>query len=291
MRIIVTGAAGQLAQDLLQRWRDQELLPLSHSQLDITDSAAVERALHDFRPELVVNTAAFHRVDDCEDQPDCAFMVNAVGAYNLARAAERIQARLVHFSTDYVFDGRSNAPYLETDPPGPLSVYATSKFAGERLVERYCSRHFVVRTCGLYGLAGSRSKGGNFVETMLRAASQRKPLRVVADQVVTPTSTSDLAERVALLVQSGGYGLYHMTNTGQCSWHEFAAAIFRLAGVEADLHPVPSAAYGAKARRPAYSVLDNGRLRAAGLPEFRPWQDALEDYVSRRQAGVPQSAR
>jgi dTDP-4-dehydrorhamnose reductase len=190
----------------------------------------------------------------------------------------------VHFSTDYVFDGGLRRPYAETDAPGPLSVYATSKLAGERLVQRYCSRHFVIRTCGLYGLAGSRSKGGNFVETVLRAAAQGKTLRVVNDQVVTPTSTAELAQRLALVIQNGNYGLYHMTNTGECSWYEFASEVFRAAGVTADVRPVDSVTFGAKARRPPYSVLDNRAMRAAGVGEFRPWQEALAEYVSARRA-------
>ena len=283
MRILLIGAAGQLAQDLLEHLRAHDVVPLAHEQLEIADADAVREAVERARPDCIINTAAFHKVDECEDQPERSFQVNAVGVYNLAREAERRAARLVHFSTDYVFDGRSKVPYQEEDRPGPLSVYASSKLAGEGLAQRYCERHFVVRTCGLYGDAGNRSKGGNFVERMLGLARSGKPLRVVADQVLTPTSTRDLGERVASLLQSDAYGLYHMTSTGQCSWYEFTQEIFRLANVAADLRPADSASFGAKARRPPYSVLDNARMRRLGITEFRPWQEAIADYMHRRK--------
>ncbi len=283
MRILLIGAAGQLAQDLLEHLGSHEVFPLTHEQLEIADGEAVRQAVGMARPDCIINTAAFHKVDDCEDQPERSFLVNAVGVYNLACEAQRCAARLVHFSTDYVFDGRSRVPYTEEDRTGPLSVYASSKLAGEGLAQRYCERHFVIRTCGLYGDAGNRSKGGNFVERMLGLARAGRPLRVVADQVLTPTSTRDLGERVARLLQSESFGLYHMTSTGQCSWYEFTQEIFRLAGVAAELQPTDSASFGAKARRPLYSVLDNARMRRFGIPEFRPWQDALADYMLRRK--------
>ena len=286
MRILLIGAAGQLGQDLLPvlEKRGHEVTPVTHEQLEICAAEAVRKAVAAIRAECLINTAAFHRVDDCEDQAERAFAVNVMGVRNLAQAAEQAGAALAHFSTDYVFGGEKQTPYAETDLPQPLSIYAMSKLAGEFAARRYCSRHFVIRTCGLYGMGGSRSKGGNFVETMLRLAGQKKPIRVVADQIVTPTSTADLAERLLPLLESKRYGLYHMSSAGQCSWHEFAAEVFRLANVEADLHPTDSKSFGAKARRPAYSVLDNCEMRAAGIAEFRPWQEALADYMRRRQA-------
>ena len=285
MRILLIGAAGQLGQDLnpvLQK-RGHEVVPVTHEQLEICSGEAVGEAVAGARPQCIINTAAFHRVDDCEDQAERAFAVNVTGVRNLAEAAEQAGATLVHFSTDYVFGGEKRAPYLESDLPQPLSIYAMSKLAGEFAARRYCTRHFVIRTCGLYGIGGSRSKGGNFVETMLRLAGQRKTIRVVADQMVTPTSTADLAERVLPLIESQRYGLYHMSSTGECSWYEFAAEVFRLAKVEADLQPTDSRSFGAKARRPAYSVLDNCQMRGAGIAEFRPWQEALAEYMRHRQ--------
>ncbi|HLK32662.1 MAG TPA: dTDP-4-dehydrorhamnose reductase [Terriglobales bacterium] len=284
MRILLIGAAGQLAQDLhpVLEGGGHKVTAATHEQLEIRSLEAVKQAMADCRPQCVINTAAFHRVDECEERAELALGVNVLGVRNLAQAAEEAGAALAHFSTDYVFGGEKRTPYLESDLPRPLSVYAISKLAGEFAVRQYCSRHFVIRTCGLYGMGGSRSKGGNFVETMLRLAAQKKTMRVVADQVVTPTSTADLAERVLPLIESGSYGLYHMTSTGQCSWHQFAAEVFRLAKVDADLQAIDSKSYGAKACRPAYSVLDNSQLRTAGIAEFRPWQEALEQYMHSR---------
>ena len=285
MRILLIGAAGQLAQDLLPVLKKggHEVIPATHEQLEICSLDAVRDAVASAHPQCIINTAAFHRVDDCEDQAERAFAVNVMGVRNLAQAAEQVGAALVHLSTDYVFGGEKRIPYVETDLPQPLSIYAMSKLAGEFAARRYCSRHFVIRTCGLYGMGGSRSKGGNFVETMLKLAAQKKTIRVVADQSVTPTSTAELAERVLPLMGSEKYGLYHMTNTGQCSWYEFAAEVFRLANITADLQPTDSQSFGARARRPAYSVLDNCRLRAVGVEEFRPWQEALGDYMRERK--------
>lgn len=284
MRILLIGAAGQLAQDLLPVLEKggHDVAPITHEQLEICSPEAVQQAVASARPHCIINTAAFHRVDDCEDQAEKAFAVNVLGVRNLAQAAEQVGSALLHFSTDYVFGGEKGTPYTESDLPQPLSVYAISKLAGEFAARRYCSRHFVIRTCGLYGVGGSRSKGGNFVETMLRLAAQKKTIRVVADQVVTPTSTADLAERVLPLIASGRYGLYHMTSAGQCSWHEFAVEVFRLARLKAELQPVDSRSFAAKARRPAYSVLDNFQMRAAGLAELRPWQEALAEYMGGR---------
>jgi dTDP-4-dehydrorhamnose reductase len=285
MRLLLIGASGQLAQDLRQQLErsGDTVTPVTHEQLDIRDAARVREVVAQSRAEVIINTAAFHRVDDCEDQQELAFAVNETGVGNLAQAAESVGARLVQFSTDYVFDGKKRSPYVEQDQPGPLSVYAKSRLAGERAVERSCSRYLIVRTCGLYGLAGSRSKSGNFVETMLRLAAQGKKLNVVADQVCTPTSTTDLAQHLIPLVHAGAQGVFHMTNSGECSWFHFAQEIFRVSGVKAQLAPTTTEAYGAKAGRPAYSVLDNAQLRRSGFADFRPWQEALAEYIRMRQ--------
>jgi dTDP-4-dehydrorhamnose reductase len=284
MRILLIGAAGQLGQDLLPALDEQghDVTPVTHEQLEICSAEAVRQQMAKVRPQCVISTAAFHRVDECEDKAESAFAVNVLGVYNLAQSAEQAGSALVHFSSDYVFGGEKRTPYRESDLPQPLSIYAMSKLAGEFAARRYCSRHYVIRTCGLYGMGGSRSKGGNFVETMLRLAAQKKTIRVVADQIVTPTSTADLAERVLPLIASERYGLYHMTSAGQCSWYDFAAEVFRLAKVSADLHPIDSNSFGAAARRPAYSVLDNCEMRMAGIADFRPWQEALAEYLRRR---------
>ena len=289
MTTLLIGATGQLGTELRQAFGDHDLAPLAHSDLELTDRAQVREALDKYRPGLILNTAAYHRVDECEDNPERAFAVNAMAVRDLATAAKGIGAVLVHFSTDYVFDGRQRRPYRETDPPGPLSVYAASKLAGEYFIRAILERHFLIRTCGLYGIAGSRDKGGNFVETMLRLAREGRDIRVVGDQVLTPTSARELARKVRQLVETGRYGLYHITNNGECSWYQFAQAIFELAGLQPRLLETTSAAYGARANRPAYSVLDNANLHRLGLDDLRPWHEALKEYLEVRRAmkGLP----
>ncbi len=280
MRVLVIGAKGQLGTDLVKVMSDWKVAAAARADVDVCDFAGVRQKLAGLRPELVINTAAFHRVDDCEDEVAQAFLVNAHAVRNLAQACADHNAALVHFSTDYVFGGDRNEPYTEDDVPTPKSVYGTAKLAGECFVRAYCPRHYVVRTCGLYGLSGSSGKGGNFVETMLRLAREGKPIRVVADQVLTPTYTRDLAHKIKELVQTGAFGLYHLTNSTSCSWYEFAGKIFQLAGLRPDFGPTTSAAFAAKAKRPCYSVLGHARLLAAGLDDMRPWPEALADYLS-----------
>jgi dTDP-4-dehydrorhamnose reductase len=282
VRYAVLGAAGQLGRDLCPRLAG-EVHALPRDRLDLTQPEAVQATLQGLRPDVVVNCAAYNFVDRAESEPEAAFAVNAWGVRALARACGDLGCTLVHFSTDYVFgldEGRA-VPYRETDAPGPVSVYGLSKLAGEYLVRALCPRHLVIRTCGLYGVWGSGGKGGNFVETMLRLAGQGKPLRVVADQVCTPSYTADVAAATADLVAAGRQGLCHLTNAGACSWHDFAAAIFELAGVPADLTPIRSAEYGAAARRPRYSV-----LAPTGAP-LRPWREALAAYLQERRDKAP----
>jgi dTDP-4-dehydrorhamnose reductase len=284
VRYAVLGAAGQLGRDLCPRLAG-EVLPLGRSRADLTNAGALAAALDEARPDVVVNCAAYNFVDRAEAEPQAAFGLNAWGVRDLARWCGERDRVLVHFSTDHVFglDGSRRTPYGEADAPGPVSAYGLSKLAGEYLARALCPRHFVVRTCGLYGAWGSGGKGGNFVETMLRLAGQGKPLRVVADQVCTPSYTVDVAGAVAELVQTGRYGLYHLTSAGECSWHEFAAAIFELAGVQAGLSAITSAEYGAAARRPAYSVLACGEALSAGVTPLRPWREALAAYLRERR--------
>jgi dTDP-4-dehydrorhamnose reductase len=291
MKVMVIGAGGQLSGDLRRLLPASDCIPLTHAEIEITDPESVRRAFERRRADVVINTAAFHRVDDCETQAERAFQANAVAVRSLAQACRATNAVFVHFSTDYVFDGEQTQPYVETDRPGPLSVYAASKLAGEYLAASAHPKHFVIRTCGLFGLGGSRSKGGggNFVETMLRAAAQGKSLRVVSDQVVTPTATADLARKVLQLAQTDAYGLYHITAQGACSWYEFARRIFELAGVQADLNPVTAEAFGAPARRPRYSVLRNRRLELLGLDDLPPWEDGLRRYLAERRVAAGQA--
>jgi len=284
MRVLLIGAGGQLGGDLGRLLPAEDCIPLTHAEIEICDPESVRHVFERHQPDAVINTAAFHRVDDCESQGERAFQTNALAVRGLAQACRARGAVLVHFSTDYVFDGAQREPYVETDRPGPLSVYAASKLAGEYLVAATHPKHFVIRTCGLFGLGGSKSKGGggNFVESMLRAAAQGKHLRVVSDQTVTPTATVDLARKVIELIQTESYGLYHITAQGSCSWYEFARTIFEFSNVRADLVPVTVEAFGAPARRPAYSVLRNLKLEALGLDDLPPWQDGLRRYLAER---------
>ena len=284
-RILLIGASGQLGTDLRRTLPAAALIPLTRANLDITDPAAVERVLAAHAPAWVINTAAYHRVDDIETtDAGLAFAVNEVAVGHLARACARGGARLLHLSTDYVFGGGLHdnppRPYTEEVPPAPLCVYGASKLAGERQVRDASPDHLVVRSSGLYGVAGSAGKGGNFVETMLRLAHKGAPIRVVNDQILGPTYTADLAEAIArVLAATPPGGIYHLTNAGACSWFEFATRIFKLCGLTPHLEPTTSDAYKAPARRPPYSVLANARAGALRLPPLRPWPEALEAYL------------
>jgi dTDP-4-dehydrorhamnose reductase len=285
MNIALIGADGQLGSDLRALLPAEDVRPLFFPEFDVTDAAGVAARLRDLRPDVVINTSAFHRVDECEDRIEDAFRVNAFAVRDLARTCRSQGAVLVHFSTDYVFDGASALPYTETDRPGPLSAYAASKLAGEHLLAAEWDRHFIVRTCGLFGRAGCLEKGRNFVETMLGLAASGRPIRVVDDQIVAPTSTLELARNVLALIRTDAFGLYHLTSRGGCSWYEFARAVFDRAEVNADLTPVGSAAYGAPARRPAFSLLSDGKARGLGLPGCSDWKAALADYLAARAKG------
>ena len=279
MRISILGANGQLGRDLTSALAGHEVHALTRTNFDVTDHSKAREVLTELRPELVVNLTAYHRVDDCESLPDLAYKTNTLAVLNLVRIANDLDATLAHVSTDYVFDGASSTPYTESSEPRPLSVYANSKLAGEYLVRSTARKHFVIRTCGLYGHAGSQGKGGNFVETMLKKGRNGESIQVVNDQTVTPTATADLARQMAALLPTSHFGLFHMTNEGSCSWFEFAAAIFELSGIAANLKPTTSEVYKAPAQRPRYSVLENKRLKDLGLNRMLHWREALAEYL------------
>jgi dTDP-4-dehydrorhamnose reductase len=287
VRCVLIGAAGQLGFDLARTFDlPGALIPLTRADLDLLDRGAVERVLQALRPTHVVNTAAYNLVDRAEDEPATAFAVNAEAVGTLADVCQGLGATLAHFSTDYVFDGRRTTPYGEDDAPAPLGAYGRSKLEGERQALARCRGTFVFRVSGLYGVARSAGKGGtNFVETMLRLAHAGEPIRVVHDQVLTPSYTRDLAPKVWRVLARGAPGVYHVTNAGETSWFDFAREIFRLSGLAPALTAVTAAEYGARAPRPAYSVLGHGRLAAVGEDDLRSWPDALAAYL-RERAGV-----
>jgi dTDP-4-dehydrorhamnose reductase len=276
---MLIGARGQLGTDLTKALAGWDLVPLTHTDADICNGEQIRHAVAQLCPDVVINTAAFHKLEDCEQHPEKSFLVNAVAVRNLAQTCAEHNAVLVHLSTDYVFGGGTRRPYAETAAPRPLNVYGVSKLAGEHLVRETCPRHFIVRTSGLYGVAGASGKGGNFVELMIRLARERKPIRVVTDQVLSPTYTLDLAHQIKHLIHAGAYGTFHVTSAGQCSWYEFAGRIFRLMKLDPDFTSTTTAAFGAKVRRPDFSVLAHDAMRAAGCPIMRPWEEALEAYL------------
>jgi dTDP-4-dehydrorhamnose reductase len=284
MTIVVLGADGQLAKDLCCSLPADRVVPLGRQDLNVVDQAAMSERLRSLRPSMVVNTAAYNRVDDAEEHVDAAFAVNAFAVRHLSRLCQERGCVLVHFSTDYVFGAsESRKPWSENDPPVPLSVYGASKLCGEHFVRAYCEKHFIIRTSGLFGLRRGGS-ASNFVEAILRKAQQTGRLRVVNDQTCAPSYTADVAEITLRLIKTQAFGTYHVTNAGHCTWHDFATEILRQSGVSADCEAITSAEYGAKAKRPPFSVLSNDKLVASGIAQAPPWHDALSRYLSRRKS-------
>jgi dTDP-4-dehydrorhamnose reductase len=283
MKILLIGANGQLGTDLHSHLQQagHAVTPATRADLDIRNAEQTKAAIESSAPDLVINTAAFHNVELCETDADQAFAVNAIAIRNLALLCAQQGCELMHFSTDFVFGGESQRPYKETDLPGPVNVYGASKLAGENLLALSLDRHYIVRTCGLYGTAGSKSRYGNFVEKILKRANAGEPVCVVDDQVLTPTSTSDLANAAVELIKTKQYGLYQITNEGECSWYEFACKALELRGIRADTKPQSTQASKAKVKRPVYSVLSKEKLYSAGIPKMPHWQDALAKYLSR----------
>jgi len=277
-RVAVIGSRGQLGNDLveaLHNHEDFETIPLTREQADCTDAASVRRALLQVRPQIVVNCAAFVRVDECEDRPQQAFEINALGALKVARACAEADSLCVYVSTDYVFDGSKTAPYSESDSTYPVNVYGASKLAGELLVRQSVPHWLIVRAAGLFGRTGARGKGGNFVETILAKVKAGEPLRIVDDIRMSPTYARDAATTLVGLIDSGVDGIVHLTNDGACTWYEFAKQILDLMGVRTAIDPVSSTEYPTRARRPKNSAL----LSERSLVKLRSWQDALKAYL------------
>lgn len=275
MRVLITGAGGQLGTDLRAAFERDDLVALSHRELDVTSEPAVVAAVGDHRPEVVVHAAAYTAVDACESDSESAWRVNALGSWWVARACALAGAAMVYVSTDYVFDGTAGRPYTEFDRTNPRSVYGRTKEGGEQLVRQTLPEHYIVRTSWLQG-----AHGGNFVKTMLRLGRERDALTVVDDQTGSPTFTSDLAPAIRRLAATGRYGTYHVTNAGHCTWFEFARAVFNEAGLAVDLSPTDTASYGAPAPRPLYSVLDNRLARLTGLEPLPEWRASLKRLVA-----------
>ena len=279
-KILIIGADGQLGTDLLKVIPKNEQIPLTIKDLDITNREQTLKVIKQYEPQIVINTAAYHNVDKCEAEVALSFAVNTIAVKYLAEACLAIDAALVHISTDYVFDGEKNKPYVETDRPNPQSVYSISKLAGEQCVQYMLKKHFIVRSTGLYGTAGCLGKGGtNFIEGMIKRAASQPELKVVTDEILSPTYTLDLAQKIYQLCQTQHYGLYHLVNQGQCSWYDFTVKIFELLGQKVVIKKATSLEFKTKAKRPKYSVLENARLKTIGLQDLRPWNEALQAYL------------
>jgi dTDP-4-dehydrorhamnose reductase len=281
--VLLIGAAGQLGRDIATspKSRRIRLTCADRNALDITDAAAVSSAIAASRADVVINAASFTNVDRCEEEPRQAMAVNAEGAREVARACVAADARAVYISTDYVFDGRKEPPaqYREDDETGPLNEYGRSKLAGEQFVAATDPHALIVRVSSLFGAAGARGKGGNFVEAILTRAKSSQPIVVVADQYMTPTYTRDAANAILELVAMGTTGIVHVSNTGATTWFDFARAIVSAVGLEVEVRPTTAAEYGARARRPANSALSTDRLQTILGRELRPWPQALHAYL------------
>jgi dTDP-4-dehydrorhamnose reductase len=289
MKVAVIGASGQLGQDVVRAFAVQgdEVCAFNHQDVELSSLDSVVACLRSAQPEVVVNTAAMHHVENCEQQSARAHEVNVVGAKNLATATRDLGSVLIHVSTDYVFDGKKNKPYVESDEARPLNVYGRTKLEGEQFVREINPRHYVLRTAALYGSHPCRAKGGqNFVDLMLRLARERGRVRVVDSEFTSPTATADVARQIAALNRADAYGLYHATAEGSCSWYEFAREIFRVADVSVNLEVAAADEFPAKVPRPAYSVLENHGLKSHDLNLFRPWQEGLNAYLSEKPAAV-----
>ncbi len=283
MNIAVIGSNGQLGSDVVRVLvhQGEDVYSLTHADIEVSSLESVAVCLRSKRPEIVINTAAMHHVENCEQEPGKAYAVNAVGARNLATVTRDLGAVLIHVSTDYVFDGKKDEPYVENDIPLPLNVYGNSKLAGEYFARTLNSKHFVLRTSALYGKHPCRAKGGqNFVDLMLRLARERGRVRVVDSEFVSPTPTVDVARQIAAITRCDAYGLYHATAEGGCSWYEFAREIFSVAEIEVKLEAASPSEFPAKVSRPRYSVLENRGLKGLRLNQFEPWQVGLRRYVS-----------
>jgi len=289
MRVAVIGGNGQLGRDVTSAFAAEghAATTLTHQDVEISSLESVRTSFGALRPEVVVNTAAFHHVEKCEAEPGLAFAINGTGARNVALVTAETGATLLHVSTDYVFDGQKGKPYLEEDLPAPLNVYGNTKLSGEFFVRSTNPRHFVVRTSAIYGENPCRAKGGlNFVELMLKLAKEKSELRVVDDEFVSPTPTEQIARQLVVLSKSSDYGLYHATTEGSCSWFEFATAIFELTNTKIRLEPARPGEFPAKVPRPKYSVLENRALKSKSINVFTHWKKGLENYLAHRVQSV-----
>ncbi|MES1219903.1 MAG: dTDP-4-dehydrorhamnose reductase, partial [Bacteroidota bacterium] len=287
MKIVVIGANGQLGSDLIEVFSEtHETTGLNHDDIEITDIDSVKKIIGLLKPDFVLNTAAYHVVPEAEKFPDKAFQVNGTGVLNLAKVCQATGARLVHYSTDYVFDGIKQKPYTEDDRPNPLNVYANSKLSGEYFALNYCQKSFVIRVSGIYGRTPCRAKGGNFITTMMKLAQEKSEVRVVNDEILTPTPTYWIAKNTAELIKTDTFGLFHMSCEGEVSWYEFAKVIWEILKLKTPLYPASVKDFPLAVKRPFYSVLENGNLNKIGINIMPDWRSALENFLRKEVKGM-----
>lgn len=284
-KVVVFGSGGQLGVELVSEFtaRGYVVEGFERTTVDISDAARVEQVLAHVDPEIVINSAAYNQVDVAEKEPLPAFVANGMAVRNLAMACRQLDTQLVHFSTDYVFDGTAGRAYSEEDRPRPLGAYGVSKLAGELYAQAYLEQPLVIRTCGVFGPGGLKTARGNFIETMLRLATGGRPIRVVEDHVASPTYAPLLAARAADLVERKQRGLFHVGGGTPISWFDFAATIFRVAGLHPELHPTNEREYRTAARRPRYSALSNAKMERCGIEPMPPLEKAVEMYLKARE--------
>jgi dTDP-4-dehydrorhamnose reductase len=283
-KVVVFGSGGQLGVELVHEFtkRGYTVTGFDRSAVDISDGSRVERSLAEVDPAIVLNAAAYNQVDVAENEPVAAYNANALAVRNLAMACRQVDARLVHYSTDYVFDGAAGRPYTEEDRPHPLGAYAVSKLAGELYARAYLDKPLIIRTSGVFGPGGLKTARGNFIETMLRQAAAGRPIRAVDDHVASPTYAPFLAARTADMVERSLTGVFHVGGGTAISWFEYARMIFRLAGINADLQPASERQYRTPARRPKFSALLNAKIESLGIAPMPPLEEAVKDYLEIR---------
>ncbi|MFC1568816.1 dTDP-4-dehydrorhamnose reductase [bacterium] len=281
MKLMIIGADGQLGSDLVHQFQGKtNLIPLTYEDGDIVDINVVRSLVNQHHPDVIINTAAYHQVPKCEDEPIRAFEVNALGARNLAICAQEAGVKLVHISTDYVFDGRKQHPYTEEDNPNPLNVYANTKLAGEYFITSHCEDYLIARVSGIYGKTRSIGKGSNFINTMLKLNREGKAIRVVTDEILTPTYTVEISRQIECMINHDMKGLFHVTSEGACSWYEFAQEIFNILKLPVSVEKAKVADFPPTVQRPHYSVLENKRLKDAELNIMKDWKTSLNEFLT-----------
>jgi len=278
MKIAIIGSTGQLGTDLVKILQNEhEVIGLTHKDIEVSDYKSC-LILKELKPEVIINTAAFHKTDQCEEEPLKTFSVNAIGAKNVATISKEINAITVYISTDYVFDGSKTEPYTEEDTPNPINTYGISKLAGEFYTKQN-PKHYIIRVASLFGIAGASGKGGNFVETMIKKALNKEVINVVDDMWMSPTYTKDAALIIKKILEANiPYGVYHATNKGYCTWFQFAQEIFKLTGLTPIIKPIKTDQLQMKAKRPRFSALESVKLPKYGIQTKR-WEEALREYL------------